>query len=491
MRKILIAILSVLILGFTLVGCQYLNPPAQDRPVYGYLEYKKVVEDGETLGYEVVGLGTYSSNDVLIPETYMDEPVIGIADNAFVGLKGLTSIDMFSSVTYIGNNAFANCTNIKSIGLSKNITKIGGNAFSGCLTLGYNMYENGCYLGNDENPYMVFISSVNVDDFKLNDATRIIYGSAFSHSNLESINLPKTLISFSGLDFLDCKNLTSITVDSENEVYYSENNSVIRKEDNALVFTLDSFDLKQLNAEKICSYAFANWNKTDAITLGSSILEIEDSAFAYGKFSTVNLPSQVQSIGTGIFYSCPNLTAIGDFTAENYYCESNCIVDVKEKSVLAGCQNSVIPTSKDVTLIDKTAFFYCEGLKEITIPENIVKIGDMAFYWCTSLEKVNFSNKLLVIGESAFSLCSSLKNVSLGESVNKIGKSAFSSSGLETIYIPNSVKYIEENAFRNCTKLVKVYHDSTSTIEDFYKIRVGEGNEKLFTAEQIFEKVNS
>ncbi len=485
MRKISIALLFVLILAFTLVGCQNLNPPPQDRPVYGYLEYKKVEDGGQTLGYEVVGIGTYSSKDVLIPESYLDEPVIGIADNAFAGLNWLTSIDMFPSVTYIGNDAFANCTSIKTIGLSKNITKIGGNAFFGCLMLGYNIYENGYYLGNDENPYMVFISSVNTDGFKLNDATRIIYGSAFSHSDLSSINLPKTLINFSGLDFLDCKNLTSITVDSENEVYYSENNAVLRKADNALVFALDDFDLSKLNAEKICSYAFANWNKTDAITLGNSVCEIEDSAFAYGKFSGVNLPAGVQSIGTGIFYSCPNLTAIGDFTAENYYCESNCIIDVKEKSVLAGCQNSVIPTSKDVTLIDKSAFFYCEGLKEITIPENIVKIDDMAFYWCTSLEKVNFSNNLKVIGESAFSLCSSLKNVSLNEGIYRIGKNAFSSSSLETIDIPKSVEYIDENAFRNCTKLVKVNY--ASSYEDFLKIRIGEGNEKLFTAEQIFK----
>ena len=487
MKRISLALLTICLLAFSLVGCNgFYNPPSTSTVVYGNLEYKRVEENGKLVGYEVTGLGTYSSNNVLIPEAYMDMPVIGIGDNAFAGLTQLNSIDMYSSVKYIGNDAFANCTELKTIGLSKNITEIGSNCFSGCYMLNYNVYKNGKYLGNDANPYMVFINCVNAENFELHENTKLIYSLAFAHSDIESVNLPKNVMSFSGFDFLDCKKLTSITVDSENAVYSASNNAVIRKEDNALVLALDSVDLSTISAEKILGYAFANWNKTDPITISSVVTSLDDNAFAYGKFSGVNLSASIQEIGMGIFYSCSNLATIGDFTGENYYCKNNCIIDIINKSVLAGCKNSVIPTESNVTLIDNSAFFYCVGLKEITIPENIVKIDEMAFYWCTSLEKINFSNNLKIIGKNAFSLCSSLKSITLNEGLRRLDKGAFSSSSIETVSIPSTVEYIEENAFRNCTKLKTVYYALTK--EDFLKISMSEGNEALFTAEQVFNQ---
>lgn len=486
MKKILILFFSVLALAFTLTACDNLNPPQPDSStVYGSLDYLAVEENGQVIGYEVSGIGTYSSNEVRIPQKHNDKPVIGIADSAFAGIDRLLNVDMGPSVTYIGNNAFSGCVSLQWIGLSKNITKIGGNCFYGCnaLTYNYDQVGGGSYLGNDANPYMVFMNCSKMDELILHEDTKIIYSSAFAHSDLKSINLPKNLAVFSGMDFLDCKNLTSITVDEDNQTYFATQNAIIRRADNALMLALDSVDLSALTVEAICEYAFANWNKTDVITINNYVTIIEDNAFAYGKFSGINLPATIQSIGVRIFYSCSNLVMIGDFVSENYYCQNNCIVDTKGKAVLAGCRTSVIPTEK-VTSIGKMAFFYCVGLKEITIPENIVKIDDMAFYWCDQLETVSLPESMRVIGENAFTLCKSLKNVIINEGVYMIKVGAFSScSSLETVSLPSTISYIEENAFRSCPKLKTVYY--AGSLEDFLNISIGDNNESLTTADVI------
>ncbi len=60
---------------------------------------------------------------------------VGIADSAFYGCTGLTSVTIGSGVTSIGSCAFSGCTGLTSISIPNSVTSIGSFAFSGCTGL--------------------------------------------------------------------------------------------------------------------------------------------------------------------------------------------------------------------------------------------------------------------------------------------------------------------------------------------------------------------
>ena len=99
-----------------------------------------VTTDFDLDGEEQIGSDrdTYSG-DVVIPPTVTHDgkeyPVTAIGDYAFYGNRGMTSIDLPSTVTAIGNFAFPFCYGLTSIALSESIQSIGNYGFYGCIGL--------------------------------------------------------------------------------------------------------------------------------------------------------------------------------------------------------------------------------------------------------------------------------------------------------------------------------------------------------------------
>ena len=65
----------------------------------------------------------------------LEEGTLGIADYAFEGCTGLTSITIPYRVTSIGSTAFYNCTGLTSVTIGGSVTSIGNNAFFYCTGL--------------------------------------------------------------------------------------------------------------------------------------------------------------------------------------------------------------------------------------------------------------------------------------------------------------------------------------------------------------------
>ncbi|MBE7013536.1 MAG: leucine-rich repeat domain-containing protein, partial [Ruminococcaceae bacterium] len=78
-----------------------------------------------------------------------------------------------------------------------------------------------------------------------------------------------------------------------------------------------------------------------------------------------------------------------------------------------------------VTAIDKDAFYGCDSLESIEIPNSVKIIGEGAFRYCYALTSVTISNGVTTIGEEAFEECSSLENIQIPDSVTSIGQWAF------------------------------------------------------------------
>lgn len=86
--------------------------------------------DGEE-GYWVSGMGAAEVSELVIPSTYLDEPVTGIKASAFRGNEDLMSVAIPSSVKTIGEMAFYECGLLKAE-FSEGLEEIGERAFSSC-----------------------------------------------------------------------------------------------------------------------------------------------------------------------------------------------------------------------------------------------------------------------------------------------------------------------------------------------------------------------
>lgn len=114
-----------------------------------------------------------------------------------------------------------------------------------------------------------------------------------------------------------------------------------------------------------------------------------------------------------------------------------------------------------ITSIGDSAFYRCESLTSITLPEGTTSIGNSAFFQCTSLTSVDLSRctNLASIGDSAFYGCESLTSVDLSRCTNltSIGKGAFMScTFLTSIPLPESVISIGGSAFFGCNALTSI-----------------------------------
>ena len=123
-----------------------------------------------------------------------------------------------------------------------------------------------------------------------------------------------------------------------------------------------------------------------------------------------------------------------------------------------------------VTAIDQEAFYECENLVSVTIPNSVTSIGLAAFASCTRLKSVTLSNSLKIIGRYAFADCKSLRTITIPNSVTTIEDYAFQGcSNLTTASVPKTVKTIGIDVFNKCPKLNST---SSSKIKTAYFNRI-------------------
>ena len=126
--------------------------------------------------------------------------------------SSLTSVTIGNSVVNISDSAFYECNKLTNINIPEGIADI-GDAFQACSSLKYNEHNNGCYLGNENNPYLVLVTvkSKDMTSFAVNEKCKIIIEGAFYNTSFKNVTIGDNVTSIGDI-FYNCRNLTTVII---------------------------------------------------------------------------------------------------------------------------------------------------------------------------------------------------------------------------------------------------------------------------------------
>ena len=367
--------------------------------------------------------------NTIIPAT-----VTSIDDYAFSGCSTLSGIEIPASVTSVGNFAFRQCLTLRSVVIPEGVVDIGASAFFDCAMLnrvdipasvtsigdyafekcpavysmnvagGNSIYDSrdscnaiietatgilmaGCM--NTVIPETVlaigdnaFSGSFMLTKMTIPKSVTTIGDYAFAGcTSLSSINIPNSVTSIGALAFGSCSALTALDIP----------NSVLHIGQGAFggCTSLESIRLPK-SVTSIGDSEFFGCTMLKDINISNSITSIGASAFrGCLSLTSINIPKSVTRIGSSAFSECPSITHMNVAKGNPAYdSRENCnaIVETSTGTLVAGCQNTIIPAS--VTSIGNAAFDGCVFLSSITIPKTVTTIERKAFNNCPGLKDV-------------------------------------------------------------------------------------------------------
>ena len=421
---------------------------------------------------DVLWIGTNSS---VIPDR-----VTTIGEKAFYGRTGLTSIVIPAGVTEIGEEAFGYCENLKMVMcLSEEPFRFKETSFE---AIPYDAVlvvpSEAAKTKYEEANYDEYFGSIVVG--KSGVITNGVNWALYPNDNGYTLE-----INGKGA-MADYEKESAVPWSKYNvgEDIFNKINKVVVKEG---ITHIGSYCFANLG------YYLGMDGAIDVeVSLPDNLKSVATEAFTYSYgLKSLEMPNSVEAIGNRTFYGCHNLSRIEHrysqsfWTNHVYDIKDNCIINIEydRNLVIYGCYNATIP--EGVKSIGGQAFAGQKRLKSITIPSSVkaiygydeelgafsysalesitfaegsqlTTIEPYAFFYCESLKSIDLPNSLTTIGDGAFLECYALESVTLGSSVETIGASAFNCAPISSITIPASVTSIGKWAFYDCKNLEHV-----------------------------------
>ena len=401
----------------------------------------------------------------------------------------------------IADCAFNNCSYLSNVILHDNLDVIGSDVFRGTkLYEDESNWDNGVfYMGN----YLLEADNDKLQaDYVVREGTRIIATSAFSGCQkltsivlpnslerigafafhmcrkLKSINIGSNVSKIDSYAFSWCDNLCEINVSFDNEYFSSEDGVLFNKDKTELLrypFAKENTSYTIPNSVKIiCEEAFSRCANLTEITIPDGVVEIQYHAFHYCTgLKSIEIPNSVKSLGAA-FQACSdlksitlgaNINSIGNdpFNGTMYY---------NDKS---NWENGVMYIGE--YLIKANPKVIDSNYK---VKEGTRLIADYAFYGCDNLVNIEIPNSVTTIGTVVFDYCANLKSVRIPESINRLKLATFwGCSALTSVAIPSNVKILEGQLFQECENLNEIF---------IYSLEVPEVNPYTFTDDWKYDK---
>ncbi len=217
----------------------------------------------------------------------------------------------------------------------------------------------------------------------------------------------------------------------------------------------------------VLSQEYSDCLRVTGLLLPDCVETIGDWAFYYGyNIKEFRVPANLNTIN-GVISSCPTLEK---FTGNHVSEDGRCIIFGESLAAFAsaGIESYEIPSG--VTIIDKNAFAYVQGIKSVVIPSGVKYLEETCFAG-SSLESITIPSSVISIHPYTFSFCEKLKNL-LGDNTHFVSEDRkiiydpnsrfpntiyFFAGKDDTSYdIPEGITCIENYAFYNCLKLKSV-----------------------------------
>ena len=176
---------------------------------------------------------------------------------------------------------------------------------------------------------------------------------------------------------------------------------------------------------------------------GIKVIMIDVEAFKDRQdVTSVTIPEGVEYIQYRAFYNCVNLESINI---------PESVIDIQEEA-FAGC-GKISVTENDIDYVEGWAVDSSDDIVSAVVKDGTKGVGK-AFGYRNSLQTVEIPDSVKFISCNAFTQCTSLKSVKLGNGISVIQNGTFfGCSALETLKIPNSVTSIRDGAFDDCSSL--------------------------------------
>lgn len=359
---------------------------------------------------EVVGESAFENNQkvqfVVIPKS-----VKRLDAYVFWGCNNLEEVVLGKGLTTVDEYSFAGCTGLKQITIPENIQSIDAQAFAGCV-------------------------------------------------NLTDIYIPATVTGIAEDAFLNCDNVT----------IHADEGSVAAQFAQKLA--------EQKNRDPLVTAAPVQ--TPTAVSRPDTQATTEPVSTATPAPVATPVPGNV--LGSTIIVGNHALVMVhpGEEKVQQGYTEPEAGQETgEEQDITAETENGKIP---------EWMYYRNQSVSAVTIPEGTTEIGRFAFSR-SSLRTVTIPEGVTVIDYAAFYHCDNLDNVILPDTVNTVGAKAFTHTGwmddfeensmddflisgdilvaykgnLPEVVIPDGVRVIAEEAFRNHTELKKVHLPASVT----------------------------
>lgn len=407
-----------------------------------------------------------------------------INEYAFWGASNLTGVAISSKVKEIPEYAFSNCPGLTTVVIPNSVTRINAYAFSDCVNLqsaiiprsvGY-IDDNAFYMSNGVSVQFVDSSSGYVSTPVENGNTSVASssGSVSAAENVQPDNdtfaqtpiIPNyednitpgeigstkivgsnaVLLMSPEMKVKESYNLNSAEIengvsDNFKNTHKEDEYSIIRSVLDEYNGSSDTVNIPE-DVQKIGSRCFYKNENIQSVNIPNSVNEIGDFAFARSGLTSVNIPGSVEKIGYAAFYQSPNLTEVN-------------IPSSVKKIELGAFLGTPYLTNWQMTDDSDNYLMVGDGILlsykgeggNITVPEGTKTIAPGCFLGNESITGVSIPGSVKTIGEDAFNGCTALNTLSLSSGLEKIEDRAFKNTGLSTLSIPPTVNEIGLGAF--------------------------------------------